>query len=203
MPDKKNQSNTESETNGESKNAKPVHGWIKYFVEIFGIIGGLIGLLFLILQYLETHKDFIADQRAWIFTTEIKADTNNNNGNSAFRIEIKNSGKTPALNFRTAVGYADDIKDVPKIDVLDTNDFSVLAPDAIIITILPINNKEIEAVKHGASLWVCGINRYDDVFGSHHWSTFCWKVGTDLTTFYGTPVHNSCDDAKDAKGNTP
>ena len=163
-------------------------------LEAVGIAAGIAVLLVLVGQYEEMKTSRMEDERAWVFTRGIARESFNGiqqESNSAtFKIEIKNSGKTPALNFRSVIGYDNQTNDIGKIDTLDTNDFMVLPPDVSVYEFLPVS------VKKGDSLWVVGINRYDDIFGKHHWSTFCWKVeGDKFDIFAGTPFHNTCDDA--------
>jgi hypothetical protein len=149
----------------------------------------------IIFTFWEMRETRIEDERAFVFATgairqseTVTASTNI--VTLTFSVEIKNSGKTPAFNFRSVIGSNNQTNDIPQIDTYDTNDFMVLAPGAPADAILKVN------VKVGEPLWIYGINRYDDIFGNHHWSTYCWQVGEDFRTFYGTPYHNSSDDVK-------
>ena len=158
-------------------------------LEAVGIASGFVVLLVLVGQYEEMKTSRMEDERAWVFTRGIARESfsgvQQESNSATFKIEIKNSGKTPALNFRSVIGYDNQTNDIGKIDTLDTNDFMVLPPDASVYEFLPVS------VKKGDSLWVVGINRYDDIFGKQHWSTFCWKVeGDRFDIFAGTPFHN-------------
>lgn len=142
-------------------------------------------------EFKSAQTNMILDQRAFVFATGVTRQSLRGTTSTnylIFNVEVKNSGKTPAFNFRITTGFDNQTSDFYKIDTMDTNDFMVLAPNAF--TIVPLE----AVVKNGEPLWIGGTIRYDDIFRHHHWSTFCWKVGDNFQEFYGTSFHNSSDD---------
>jgi hypothetical protein len=48
-------------------------------------------------------------------------------------------------------------------------------------------------MRRGLNTYVFGTMWFDDVFGSHHWTQFCYLVGNDLKA-RPSGFHNTCDD---------
>ncbi|MGC9944016.1 MAG: hypothetical protein ABSE48_19490 [Verrucomicrobiota bacterium] len=135
------------------------------------------------------------DERAWVgpYSTEVKT----NEIGKYFSIKFRNLGKTPALKCTTWL----DNSNLPDGTVFTSN-----ATNECFTTIFPngdhtldtgaqaLNAGFIECLRtNGIHEYVYGVVKYDDIFGIHHWTTFCWDMN-DLNSFNGTLAGNSCDD---------
>ncbi|HWC61305.1 MAG TPA: hypothetical protein VHC44_16545 [Verrucomicrobiae bacterium] len=143
------------------------------------------------------------DERAWVVASDYEPVPS---GDLVyFKVFLKNSGKTPAVNC-FGIGYStNDITNIPENDIKPTKEpnAGLLAPgatEAISIGMFP--KQQIWDVKtNGGTLYLAGTIWYDDIFGSNHWSQFCVQViGSPsreaLLQCRPTTIHNSCDDVE-------
>ncbi len=148
-------------------------------------------------------RDGVLDQRAWVAPFEmtvggVGADTNFN----YFILKFKNTGKTPALNASENHDFVFGVESVPTNDPEIKPASLMLAPDGVCwFRVGPFDADTFAAIAKGHSVPVCvyGKFAYDDIFGNHHWTRFCWSVEAGLNC---RPVgaHNSCDDAQETGG---
>ena len=155
--------------------------------------------LFSGLQWYIMNTSMKLDQRAWVgvITIDGKFEINMVQVN----IKIKNTGKTPAKNVT--------IESIPQ--VIDTNivtpnfanykniidERHVVFPQQEIICVRGlIPSKEIfDDVKNGGKrLYIHGIIHYDDIFGIHHWATFCYYYIPGEKDYTNYKEHNDTDD---------
>jgi hypothetical protein len=150
-------------------------------------------------QLNEIKQARMLDERAWIsisnMTNGLPPETN---GTIVMQVTYNNTGKTPAINAECVLAWTTNIKTIPKEDGI---------PNPRIVSALfqpsgvqfgrtePIPGSVIQGVKNGGPLYVFGTVWYDDIFGKHHWSQFCFLIRPDLA-FISTSFHNSCSDAE-------
>jgi hypothetical protein len=178
-----------NQTNSSNKAPFP---W-KLAAEITGFIAGIILLAINICQLYEVHQTRIIDERAWV-TPYI---TDNNliiftNGQVEVRIDVKNSGRTPAILTGFGIKAFEDTNDFPTIDKV--NKISMIAsPNADNIRLFSgIPTKEIQDLISKNSFYIYGVITYQDIFKQDHWTEFCWSVvGGD---FNAAPFHNGWGD---------
>jgi hypothetical protein len=194
-------------------------GWIKpatFFIEVLGF-GGLIWYCIISQRELRVFDEerktmenefkvaqtnSVLEQRAWVGVIGFDAEFTPNSSSPEqvkFGEIIKNSGKTPAINVVPIVGGYRNKKDIPATDAFPNpiNSADFLMPDntSIIPSTLPPNQVNASDVEAGKSYYIAGTIWYDDIFGNHHWSQFCYSVTPDLKT-RPMPFHHSCDDVK-------
>ncbi len=144
----------------------------------------------------ETRRE---DERAWVFSTGLDIKTNSY-GERYYVINFKNSGRTPAIN---AAIFVTQWKDSSQIPIQDS--LPVYIPRGIMIGPnedagltggeIGLTDESAKIVKEGYSYYLAGTVWYDDVFGHHHWSQFCYQI-IPYNRIFGWPQHNSCDDAE-------
>jgi len=210
---------TPSNKGGKCNHKKPVHEWVKYFVEIFGILGGLVGLIVLIFQYCEAAKTTkilsgqlkemqaarTLDERAWVLPTTYSGETTaDNNSGCVFNFRYKNTGKTPGLNLEAVCYWTREIGLIPKRDGYPsvTEHEGLCAPGEggeIQSAVVPAKIMADISNTPNSPIYLFGTIWYDDVFGFHHWSQFCFKlvasqINKNIVNVVEFQTHNSCDD---------
>ena len=164
-------------------------------------------------QNKQMQKSSEADERAWIsigkifnfFTADLPGVTPTD---VSFRVSFKNTGKTPAINVVPLVNHYTNINSIPKYDKFPNPVYSSSMMSAgsdvdsgMTTSVLPpIYGSLYEAIKSGNPYFIAGTVWYDDIFGRHHWTQFCYGVSPDFT-FTTPPIHNSCDDVKTNQSN--
>jgi hypothetical protein len=218
----------------ESK-SKSGHDWIKYWIEIAGILFGIIGVCVLIFQSCELVKATkatlksvevsrgqlnemqqarIMDERAWVAVRQgvIRGSFL---PNITFEVVFRNTGKTPAVNVTAYMNQSIFTNSIPQTDqptsptnTLGGVQFSgLLAPDAdgsisVSSFFISFSDPNQQAISSGKKpYYVYGTIWYDDIFGKHHWSQFCYEIRLTPDADYPAQflpinIHNSCDDAQ-------
>lgn len=154
-------------------------------------------------QLEEMQRSRILDERAWVAPFQMSFEHSVTDTNYFFlKLEFKNTGKTPALKVSEVHGFTIGFNNVPTNDPTATTNSMMLAPDSItFIRSQPIFYKELEGfIAADAPVCIYGKISYDDIFGNHHWTQFCWSF-EDGRNFRPSPVHNSTDDATGANQN--
>jgi len=146
------------------------------------------------------------DERAWVTVDKVEALPGSTN---IFLITIKNTGKTPAINtvlWRSIIlTNKDAVFTCPLNPTNMPPKFIILGPDSTSTgdtSSMPVSNADWRHVYYTNPtdhLYLYGIIKYDDIFGRHHWTRFCFDVVGGLTDFQGTPFGNSCDDMQTTK----
>lgn len=179
----------------------------KIMCEFIFKICELAAFIAIIFTFLEMRKTRILDERAWVTPFDITTVTNNIQSNPSFFFKLlyKNTGKTPALNVNTWIAQSGSLDDIPtnhEGDPKSPNTGMLLVPDGIghsTTTFHPLSESEVQAIKRGNGFYIWGITYYDDIFGKHHWTQFCFFPFLDGTGFGTPPIHNACDDADNNK----
>jgi len=124
------------------------------------------------------------DERAWVTEVGISGEPQVDQP-FAILVELKNTGKTPARNFKgkivsdpTPLGREPDLSKLEKVKYSGSG---IVAPNASkFLTSYPIDGSATTKFpKEGMdelkreTLYVFGQVEYDDVFDCHHWTTFC------------------------------
>lgn len=181
-----------------------VERWMPY-CEFWGIVFGIIVAIVICGQYWEMHQTnklmqqtLVTDSRAWVAPFEMTVERSSRDTNMVgFRLFFKNTGKTPALNVSEAHGFCFFAAQVPTTNLVITKSSMMLAPDgASFIWFGPYDYHMFDEPVDNPPC-VYGTITYDDIFGIHHWTDFCWIIDRNYT-FRPAPVHNSCDEAKRA-----
>ena len=163
-------------------------------------------------QLSEMQKTRELDERAWVVPgithAQLLIDTNSGEaGGVIFRVHFKNTGRTPAINVVPVIGEFSDITNIPMADVYPNPVYNsmLLAPDEDGITAtrsdIKTSLERYQYIKNGGQYYLAGTIWYDDIFGKHHWTQYCFVVEPDLATFTSITNHNTCDDAQTNQNN--
>jgi hypothetical protein len=195
--------------------------WFKDRLEIIGILFGMGVAVLLFLQWREMvkatkitenqlrqmQKDSILDERAWVVPFEVIANpSQDNSGSMYFYVNYKNTGKTPAINAQCILGESADLNKIKISKIERPNppaNSAMIAPDAANHSTTeeaPIPKDIVQSIKSGMPFYIFGTIWYDDIFGRHHWTQFCYRFGRDFHT-YPTATGNYCDDAENEQNN--
>lgn len=218
-------SNSTVSEDGMSKSDKP--NWCEvatFWVEIVGLIGLAVYCAYTIREWktFDSERQIMRDEfnaaesnaeleeRAWVVTTDHIAQYAVPPGGGEavdvyFDIYFKNTGKTPGINVVTVIGQYGDTNHIPETDPYPNPVYhsETLGPDVggiLTGTIFPPAYPEgnLKAIKNKKPYFLAGTIWYDDIFGKHHWSQFCYQADFELTgmNLLPMPVHFSCDDAE-------
>jgi hypothetical protein len=150
-------------------------------------------------QLREMRDEMIRGERAWITITKIDGNFLTS-GDLVISIYFKNTGRTPAINVMPMATCSFDKNLIGAVDTFPVgNKYSqLIGPDVepkISGSGIPIPAEAIKAIKNGMPYYVWGTVWYDDIFGSNHWTQYCFQVTTNIE-FGEAAFHNTCDDAK-------
>jgi len=157
------------------------------------------------------------DQRAWIGIEDVKApDAISAGPPIVFAVNIKNSGKTPALNLKmfTIIGRAyppDELNDLD-FQAADTGSNYAHAPGTmmpgtfahvLVQTEHPMTETRVADIRSGKEvIYIWGTIRYEDIFQHQHATKFCvvgserlinTEKGTFTLDFSECTRHNDAD----------
>lgn len=126
------------------------------------------------LSEMEAHARL--DERAWVFVRNVAP----NKGCPWKAIDFVNSGRTPALDFSIRAGF----KPVPKGEPPDPEETQIpgrgtVAPSGMVSSCIGNSNIDKAADWSKRDLFVHGRLSYSDVFGTSHWTTFCFRRDSD------------------------
>jgi hypothetical protein len=151
-------------------------------------------------QLKESQSARFFDERAWIFPSKVSVENSDlGNGVVFFKVAFKNSGKTPATHVVTFIAPINAKEVYFKTDPIPQPADSdvTITPEGIgSVDSSPLGPSFIQLVTNGVPNCIFGTIKYDDVFGIHHWTQFCYLLGKDLS-FTATKTHNGCDDQAD------
>gem|GEM_PF-6633587 len=218
-PDGSDASRTKQEYgNADPKWYKTKEGWdfvMRRLVEVFTI--GAVIIYFYQMQanrrqaeaaehqLREMVSENLLSERAWVNVTEVKDDFTNNIATARIIVFYKNTGKTPALHVHGTMGVTifPDILRKRKTDLFDTpHTDDTLAPEGVDNSSFPIAKIQqfwAEEIAKGIPFYVYGTVWYDDIFGLHHWTQFCFVAGGGTHGFQATDFHNESDEAVEHK----
>ena len=124
------------------------------------------------------------DQRAWVTVRGAILTKQLATGEKVVvKLEIINSGKTPALETETA-GVVSERPDTPRVDPTlpaTVSSRGVVGPGVVVTTEfeskVPITKDDIDWIQMGLNyIYVNGLIIYNDVFGQKHRTEFCFKI---------------------------
>jgi hypothetical protein len=193
----------EDENNGCPQSWRELNNIFKQWkptLEVIGIVLAIIVAVLIYLQYREMQLTRIMDERAWVAISDVKCSQMNTI--EEFDLTYKNTGKTPAINTQIQVISTGFLKDIPKKDAMPNPQLSsaLVAPDGTGFTDIKQPVLAVEAV---GTFYLYGTIWYDDIFGKHHWSQFCFYVRCDTNTIVMGPAafHFTCDDTENGQNN--
>jgi hypothetical protein len=159
-----------------------------------------------VVQWNIMRSSMILEQRAWIGITTLSVVQFEVGKPIITQIGFKNTGKTPAKKVTiSSVGEAvksdsppyftkeekDGLEESKGI-VTPQQEIGVIFNDSRQIPLSDIGFKGI--ISDIARLYMHGIVKYDDIFGHHHWITYCYRLEPDGKHFSAYKEHNDTDD---------
>ena len=156
-------------------------------------------------EFRESQKNSIESERAWVLVNgQIEVTISEKNDTARIVVTYKNTGKTPAIKVQSVTIWTDDAKTIPTKDGIPSNPAcaGLLAPGQTGFSeTTPFPIQIVNDIATGKTIYVYGTTWYDDIFGGHHWSQFCYRVERDamnskLIDFRPLTIHNSCDAAE-------
>jgi hypothetical protein len=146
------------------------------------------------------------DQRAWVGFENAQVNVHAGN-QSRFSVNVKNTGKTPALH--VSLQYF--IKNVERGQALQFTykgittvpSRGMLAPNGIFSVIL--TNAEPDAAEMNRirteekHVYFYGRLTYNDIFGRSHWTTFCTYMSQEGNAMVSCSEYNNTDDEEKAR----
>jgi hypothetical protein len=146
------------------------------------------------------------EQRAWVGVSGVKVSKLQVGKPVLISVEFRNTGKTPAKNLTVVSNlevvpragkpnftYSSEGSSPPERDsrvLLLAGGYAHISFEATKY----LQQKEIDDVATGQlSLYVHGLAKYDDTFGTHHWIRFCYFMDRDVRSFVICREHNSAD----------
>jgi hypothetical protein len=176
---------------------------IKEWLEPFAILAGVVLVGVNIIMWRDARKVFKTDERAWVFTTgNVAVIFSQDNSSAVFDVPYKNTGKTPALNVRAINVWTTNFNIISPIKVIpnDAINTGFCAPDdSGQIPTKPIPAQYMAGIRDGIPIYIFGAIWYDDIFGGHHLSQFCYEanrspMNTNIIQFNYPKISSSCDD---------
>jgi len=139
-----------------------------------------------------------ANQRAWV--CEVGENATPSGDDVVLTISFKNTGKTPALHCNIDMFCSASIASIPRMDTPQNPSLfsKTIAPDQEVQSVRM--NVPIKTIKRSdqenSRFYFWGTAFYDDIFGKHHWTQFCYSADTkdfSIVEFRATANHNDCD----------
>jgi hypothetical protein len=188
----------------ESQRAQDGHHNKTFWVSVVGVMVVAAYTTFTALQWFDLRDNFKVEQRAWVVPFDLSAEPFTGDPiKTIFKVLFKNTGRTPALKTHAWIAATPDLQSIPVTnpEELSGADAMILGPNGIgnTSTQKPYPPEAIQLIKKGVRLYIYGTIWYQDVFGKHHWTQFCYYPGTDLKGFGPCPIHNTCDDCGTTK----
>lgn len=156
-----------------------------------------------------TKESSRRDQRAWVAFTGVSGGSPAPDAPLIIKVKAKNAGKTFARNFRM-YAYFLDVPQGGKPDFSEDDkphpggSVFVLSPNGewesntdVMAGVTPtgkVTQAQIDDWKSGRKTFlVCAKLTYDDIFGCHHWTTFCNQLSKDFS-YRAYEEHNDADE---------
>ena len=149
-----------------------------------------------------TTNNFRADQRAWLAVVDVQGTKPEVGQPFTNKVMVRDTGRTPAKNVSVDGAFVA----YPKQMAVDfrlgirNQKLGVLSPggDRSINSRLgnadKLSESEVDQLKD-MNIYVYGTITYDDIFGGHHWVTYCSQLTEDRTMFLFCAQHNDTDDS--------
>lgn len=145
------------------------------------------------------------DQRAWMGIESISGKPEVDKP-FIISIKFKNSGDSPAKNAKIQTWNQIDKSDIPpRFDVVGQrikgmDSTGIVAPGGHVISSIkvysgePITKTVFDSINNGErSVFVFGMLTYDDIFGQHHWITYCYCLTPGGDKYIAYKKHNDTD----------
>lgn len=167
----------------------------KRILEVAAVISAVAYSILTYLMWRDAHKNFIADERAWVATRGFTVTAEPGQGEDArLRVFVQNNGRTPAFDVRTQdlFGFGTQTPECFKWSSKDdAGPGSIVSPN---VPDAPYHETPTLDVPPGqlaqykarnAHLYFLGMHQYRDIFGEAHWLQFCalHDYGMPLTQF--------------------
>jgi hypothetical protein len=146
----------------------------------------------------EAKDQRVLEERAWLMPSYPRIETNKTGTNFICYIPFINTGKTPALQVQDVIGQGNVLSGIPQPASEPTNNlrFGFVSPGGeynIAIDTGMLRQNATEWVSKGGDFYFYGIIYYSDIFGSRHWTRFCYGRNPDHTEWTFGPQYNDCD----------
>jgi hypothetical protein len=140
------------------------------------------------------------EYRAWVQIKENKSTVNQNNHLLDADVTIENTGRTPAKKVHIRL-YREEVES-GESPSYSYDDGQTMTAQTVIPPKYPLRldfgenfRVDLDQVdRKNRNLFIHGMVTYDDVFGQHHWTTFCFIFEPDAQTFRAYEEHNETDD---------
>lgn len=163
-------------------------------------------------QLQQMKHQLTIDQRAWVAVYAVEGFPEADK-EFVVKTTIRNTGKTFAKHYKGFIrpeAFRPGQGRHPDFSVEENA--PTAKPPEVSIGLLPPNGEysgtlnvkenhekvtpdEIKAVKSGeVILLIHGRIDYDDIFGCHHWTTFCYRLNSAITAYSAYESHNDADD---------
>lgn len=142
-----------------------------------------------------TISNFHEQQRAWVSITEIRK------VDEYYTVSYANYGQSPAVNVHVFRG--DTVQDIALVPEHDREEDSapqrgtLLPRVPALLEVVPTASDNLKTHQQGVGVYMFGTIWYDDVFGAHHWSQYCFEIKEDQKERFDTDAcskHNAIDD---------
>jgi hypothetical protein len=185
--------------------------WWKPRLELIGIFFAIGYAVVTFFQWRDTNRNFRVDERAWVapFRECIEppsgvpdpetgcASVGKDDQQVILKVLFKNTGKSFAVNYQVVINP-------PALDLDATvppfqrGPVAILAPDQINHVTLPAEPRSWFERVGTNPIYIRGKIWYDDVFGYHHWTEFCYvHIANSMQPGFATcDKYNDCDKCK-------
>jgi hypothetical protein len=181
----------------------------KWLNRITGVaaLTGLGGLAILYSTLVSTDKAMQLDQRAWLGIEGIPVSAPVG-GNFSAVIAVKNSGKTPAVEFRKS-GEVKPLDNMPDVSLDCKNALGTAAKEIIMpqgIESIPMDGSAFGVIRDkwdeqwpGKRIYAHECYLYTDIFRQHRWLTYCGRYNDKLKAFENCETGNDTGDGDGPK----
>lgn len=163
-----------------------------------GVVVAIVSLLFVYRTITDNKEAMKLDQRAWVGALDASPVGELEKGQATgVKITYVNTGKTPARDVRTHVDWKLEETAIPAYDsdpgVNLEHSRILLLPSGKGSVARGMSDEVAAAINSDRPGYIFGTVWYDDIFGSHHWSQFCFRVRRGFREFDGCNTHNQSD----------
>lgn len=140
------------------------------------------------------------EYRAWVQIKENKSTVNQNNHLLDADVTVENTGRTPAK--KVHIRLCREEVESGESPTYSYDEDQTMAAQTAIPPKYPLRldfgknfRVDLDQIdRKNVNLFIHGIVTYDDVFGQHHWMTFCFIFEPDTQSFRAYEEHNETDD---------
>lgn len=148
-------------------------------------------------QLVAMQRQFTLDERAWVVAVNATGIFSETGG--TYNVSAKNIGKTPALNVEILGQLVVNTNGMLNhFSKHETPEFMLSPTEEQFKLVGSYSALYVNLLLHGTPTFVTGTIWYDDIFGSNHWTEFCYRITTNGNYEVGG-FHSGCDDAETNK----